>query len=127
MKNPTVRYLVCMLGAGIALGGMLLSFPGIAAPHPPVSATIEAYYGADLAVDTPASIGLGSWGYEFIIDDQDILGTDAPALTGLEQSQTVAAVGFPTRQRVAVSVHVCPLYSTFLVEPRFLRYCRLLN
>lgn len=127
MKNPTVRYLLCILGVWIAAGGMVLSFPGFAAPHPPVSATTEAYYGVDLAVDTPASVGLRSWDGEFVLDDQDSLGTDAPALTGLERSQTIAAVGSPTRQRMPVSVHVCPLYSTFLVEPRFLRYRRLLN
>jgi hypothetical protein len=127
MKNPTVRYLVCFLGAWIASEGMVLSLPALAAPRPPASAMIETYYGMDLAVDTPASIGLGNVDRELLLGEQDSLGTDVSALPGLEPSQTLAAVDSPTHQRVAVTVQACPLYSTMFVEPRFLRYCRILN
>jgi hypothetical protein len=122
MRNYTVRYLLCILGAWIVPGSTVLSFPAFAAPRPPVSVTTKARYGLDLAVVTPASVGLRSCDGKLILDDRDRLGPDAPALTGVERSQTIAAVGFLPRQRVPVSVHVSDLHSTFVVEPRFLRY-----
>ncbi len=127
MKNPTVRCLTCVVGAWIASYGMVSSFPALAALPPPASVTIEAYHGTDLAAYTPAPISLESWGGEFIFDDQGSLDLDAPALIGLERSQTIASIDSLAFQRVAVTDDVSTLYSTFLVEPRFLRYCRLLN
>jgi hypothetical protein len=126
MTKYIVRYLFCILGAWIVSGGMVSAIPAFAAPHPPVSVTTKKQYGLDLAVDTPASVGLRSCVGELILDDRDSLKPDAPAFTGLERSQTIAAIDFLPRQRVPDSIRVSERYSAFITEPRFLRHLRLL-
>ncbi len=127
LKNSTLRYLACILGAWILSWGLALSFPAIAALHTPVGMTTAAHHGANLAVNTPAHIQSGGGDAEFILEERENPDTDAPALTDLEQPQVIAAAGSPALQRAAVSVHIRAPHSALPAEPRFLRNRRLLN
>ncbi len=126
MKQSTVRYLTYILAAWILSWGVALSFPAFAALHPSAGATVQAHHGKNLAINIPAHTRPGGLDDEFILIEQENPGTDAPALTDLEQPQTIAAAGPLTFPRAAILVQVYTPLSTLPAEPRFLRFRRLL-
>ncbi|MHB8623254.1 MAG: hypothetical protein ACYC9J_08045 [Sulfuricaulis sp.] len=128
MKNTTVRCSISVVSAWIALAAVVFSCTAWAVPHPGPSVTIAAYYyGVGLAIPAPASFRSDSWDGEFIHDDPDRLVKPASALVGMDRPQSIAMLSSSTRPCQTVFTYGRTLYFTFIVEPRFLRYCRLLN
>lgn len=126
MRN-IIRCLIWILAAWIGSWYLTLSTAVVAAEHPPEGVMKVDYPAADLATTASLPDRRGNGDNEIILDDQDDLDADAVALTGLKDRQFFTPVGYLPYHHVAVAVHTSALRSAPLVEPRFLRYSRLLH
>jgi hypothetical protein len=127
MRNIATKYLVWILAAWIGSGCMTLLADGFAAEHQPAGLTSVEYRAADLVTSATMPDRRGNGDDSITLDDSDDVDSDAAAPTGLEDPQPLGLVGEVPHRRVAVYVHVRPGYVASFVEPRFLRYGRLLN
>ena len=127
MKNITVRCLVWILAAWSGSLGATLPAAATDGERPMVCVMNTEYITADLATSASVPDRHGNSDNQTVLDDRDVLDTDGATLAGLEDPQPPAAVGDVRHQRFAVSIDHCVFQSVSLVEPRFLRYCRLLN
>jgi len=126
-RNITVRCLVWILAVWIGSLGAALPAAGTVGECPTVCVMNAEYITADLATGASVPDRHGNNDNETVLDDQYVLDTDGATLAGLEDPQPPAAVGDVRHQRFAVGIDRCVFQSASLVEPRFLRYCRLLN
>jgi hypothetical protein len=62
-----------------------------------------------------------------VLDDQDFYDKTGSTSSGFEDTQNVAPVVFFQLSRAATTIHAAHFESRLQVEPRFLRYARLLN
>lgn len=106
---------------------MTLSTAGVAAERLPVGMMSVEYRASDLVTSVTLPDRRGNGDDSILLDDPDAVDSDAAAPTGLEDQQPFALAGDVPHQRVAVYGRVHPGYTVFFVEPRFLRYGRLLN
>lgn len=127
MRNIVTKYLVWILAAWIGSGCMTLSADGFAAERQPAGLTSVEYRAVDQVTSATMPNRRGNGDDSKILDDQDAVDSDAAAPTGLEDTQTFALAGDVLHQRVAVYKRVRPWVTAFFVEPRFLRYGRLLT
>jgi len=127
MRNTATKYLVWILAAWIGSGCMTLPTDGVAAERLAAGMTNVDYRVADQVTSATAPDRRGNGDDSIILDDQDAVDSDAAAPTGLEDPQPLGLAGDVPHQRVAVYGRVRPGYTAFFVEPRFLRYGRLLN
>ena len=127
MRNIATKYLVWILAAWIGSGCMTLLADGFAAEQQPAGLTSVEYRAADLVALATAPDRRGNGDDPITLDDSDAVDSDAAAPTGLEDPQPLGLVGEVPPLRVAVYGHVRPDYVASFVEPRFLRYGRLLN
>lgn len=127
MRNIVTKYLVWILTAWIGSGCMTLSADGFAAERQPAGLTSVEYRAADQVTLATTPDRRGNGNDSIILDDPDAVDFDAAAPTGLEDPQPPGLAGEVPHQRVAVYGRVRPGYAAPFVEPRFLRYSRLLN
>lgn len=127
MRNIATKYLVWILAAWIGSGCMTLSTDGFAAERQPAGLTSVEYRAADLATSATMPDRRGNGDDSITLDDPDAVDSDAAAPTGLEDPQPFGLAGDVPHQRVAVYERVRPWVTASFVEPRFLRYGRLLN
>ena len=127
VKDFTTKYLIWMLAAWIGSWCMVMPVIGIAAERSPAGVTCVDYRTTDLTatVSTPDRRRNGD--DEKILDNQEAVDSDAAAPTGLEDTQAVALAGDVPHQRIAGNGRVLSWFTASFVEPRFLRYGRLLN
>ena len=123
MANIAMRCLVWILAVWI--GSLGAALPATATVREP--AALGVTNARVVAAEAPTSDPRDDSNKETILDDQDVTDEDAISLTGLEDPQAPDAVGDIRYKRHAVGIECCVFRSAFLVEPRFLRYCRLLN
>ena len=64
---------------------------------------------------------------DFVLDDQNFYNDTGSTSSGSENTQNVAPVVFFQPSRAATTIHAAHFESRLQVEPRFLRYARLLN
>jgi hypothetical protein len=127
MRNIATKYLVWILAAWIGSGCMALSADGFAAERQPAGLTSVEYWAAELVTSATLPDRRGNGEDPITLDDQDAVDSDAAAPTGLEDTQPFGFAGDVPHQRVAVYKRVRPWCTASFVEPRFLRYGRLLN
>lgn len=126
-KNNTVQLLTWILGAWIMSWGLTFAAPAYIHPSSLESATKCAHHALALALFAPLPNALGGEDHESVLDEQDPPEADAPTLSDLDDTQAPPSVGDVQYQRAAFSARSTHLGSLYLVEPRFLRYSRLLN
>jgi len=105
---------------------MFAAPPSIAASSTE-SATDCAHHALELALSAPLPNALGGEDHESVLDERDPPEAGAPTLSGEENAQPLVAVNAIRHQRAALPARRAHLDSLSLVEPRFLRYTRLLN
>ena len=127
MKNISARYLVWILTAWIGSLGVALPAAATVGERAAACAPNPGVFIVEFATDTSASDRRGDRDDEVILDDQDAIDPDAAPLTGLEDVSFAVAVGESKYQRFAANINLCASRSRAIVEPRFLRYGRLLN
>lgn len=127
MGTNTTRWLTAILGAWLVSWGLMFSAPVSTAASSPESATGAAQHALELALTAPLPNALGGADHESVLDDQDPPQADAPTLSAGENAPTLVAVNDIRHRRAALAAHRGHLASPSLVEPRFLRYSRLLN
>jgi YD repeat-containing protein len=127
MRNIATKYLAWILAAWIGSVCMTLSTAGVAAERQPVGLTSLEYDASDLVTSATMPDRRGNGDDSIILDDPDAVDSDAAAPTGVEDLQPFGLASDVPHQRVAVYGRVRPRYTAFFVEPRFLRYSRLLN
>jgi hypothetical protein len=127
MRNIATKYLVWILAAWIGSWCMTLSTAGVAAERMAAGITSVEYGAADLVTSTTRPDRRGNGDDPIILNDQDAVDSDAAAPTGLEDTQAFVLAGDVPCQRIAVYECARPWLTTFFVDPRFLRYARLLN
>ena len=106
---------------------MTLSTAGIATEHLAAGMTNVDYRAADQVTSATMPDRRGNGDDSISLDDQDAVDSDAAAPTGLEDPQPLGLAPEVPHRRVAIYGHVRPGYVASFVEPRFLRYGRLLN
>ena len=106
---------------------MTLSTDGVAAERLVAGIKGVEYGAAELVSSATTPDRRGNGDDSIILDDQDAVDSDTAAPTGLEDLQPFGLASDVTHQRVAVYGRVGPGYTASFVEPRFLRYSRLLN
>jgi hypothetical protein len=125
IRNFAVRYLAWILAAWMGSWCMALSTVGVAAERPPAGMMSVEYRAAVLA--TSVMPGRGTGDNEIILDEQDAVDSDAATLAGLEDSQPFTFAFDVPGQRDAVYERARAWRNVSIMEPRFLRYSRLLN
>jgi len=68
----------------------------------------------------------GNYQSEIVLEDRDALDPDGASSAGLEDPPPSVVVGAARRECLAAAGSRCLFQSALLVEPRLLRYCRLL-
>jgi len=121
------RWLTGILGIWLVSWGLTFAAPASTAASSPLSATSGAHHAVELALSAPLPNALGGEDHESVLAEQDPPEADAPTLSGVENAQAFALIGDVQFQRMALPARICHLDSITLVEPRFLRYSRLLN
>lgn len=127
MRNIAAKHLVWILAAWIGSGCMTLSTAGVATERLAAGTTNADYRAAEPVTSATTPDRRGNGDDSIILDDPDAVDSDAAAPTGLEDPQPFGLAGEVPHQRVAVYGHVRPDCVASFVEPRFLRYGRLLN
>ena len=127
MRNIATKYLVWILAAWTGSGCMTLSADGFAAERLAAGMTSVEYRAADQVTLATTPDRRGNGDDPITLDDSDAVDSDASAPTGLEDTQHIGLAGDVPHRRVAVYGRVHPGYTASFVEPRFLRYSRLLN
>jgi len=122
-----MRFRVSIASTWFILCGIALSLPAQSAAHSDSCATVAAYYETNLTADTPAPVRRGSNDCELILDDRGNRAASTPAWNAVEPPHAIANFNHPTLQGFAISVSIKKFDPKRLVEPRFLRYGRLLN
>jgi len=127
MRTDIARWLSGILGVWLVSWGLTFAAPASAAACAQESATGSAHHALELALSAPLPNALGGDDHDSVLDEQDPPEAEAPTLSGVENAQAFAPVGDVQYQRAALPARVRHLDSISLVEPRFLRYSRLLN
>lgn len=127
MRTDIARWLTWILGAWLVSWGLTFAAPAAGTASATESVTNRAHHALELALSAPLPNALGGEDHESVLDERDPSEADAPALSGVENTQAFALVGDVQFQRMALPARICHLDSITLVEPRFLRYSRLLN
>ena len=127
MRTDIARWLTGILGAWLVSGGLMFAAPASTAARLPESAANCAHHALELALSAPLPNALGGEDHESVLDEQDSPEAGAPTLSGEERAQPLVAINAIRHQRAELSARRTHLDSPSLVEPRFLRYSRLLN
>lgn len=106
---------------------MTLSTAGVAAEHLPAGMTSVEYRASDLATSATMPDRRGNGDDAIFLDDHDAVDFNAAAPTGLEDTQAFALASDVPSRRIDVYERERPWYTASYMEPRFLRYGRLLN
>lgn len=121
------KYLVWVLAAWIGSWCVASPTAGVAAERSPAGVTSVDYRSADLVTSASMPGRRGNGDNPIVLDDPEAVDSDAAALTDLEDLQVVALTGDAPYQGVAVYERPGAWCTASFVEPRFLRYSRLLN
>jgi hypothetical protein len=127
MRTDIARWLTGILGAWLVSCGLTFAAPASTDVSAPSSATGRAHHALQLALSAPPPKAYDGGDHESVLDEQDPPEAEAPTLSGVENMQAPAPVADVRYRRVALPTPRAPLDSPLLVEPRFLRYSRLLN
>ena len=127
MRTDIARWLTGILGAWLVSGSLMFVAPVSTAASAPQGATSGAHHALGLALSAPLPNALGGEDHESVLDEQDPPEARAPTLSGEENAQPLVAINGMRPVRVVLPPRHTHLYSSSLVEPRFLRYSRLLN
>ena len=106
---------------------MSLSTAGVAVERLTAGMTSVEYGAVILATSATTPDRRGNGDDAIILDEPDAVDSDAAAPAGLEDTQPFGLACNVPHQRVAVYERVRPWVTASFVEPRFLRYGRLLN
>ncbi|MBI3779219.1 MAG: hypothetical protein HY274_09980 [Gammaproteobacteria bacterium] len=127
MRIVASRCLVRILAAWIGLLGAALPAAATVGERPTLCASNAGVATTEFAIDAQISDRCGDRHKEAILDDQDVIDQDAASVAGLEDPPSLAVAGEAKHQRFSAATDFSVFHSTVFVEPRFLRYCRLLN
>jgi hypothetical protein len=127
MKTNIARWLTGILGAWLVSASLMFAAPASTAAPAPQRATSGAQDVLEPALCAPLPNALGGDDHKSVFDEQDPPEADAPTLSGGENPHPLVAVNDIRYQRTARPPRHTHLYTSSLVEPRFLRYSRLLN
>ena len=127
MRADIARWLTGILGIWLVSWGLTFAAPASTDASAPQSATSCAHHALELALSAPLPNAFDGGEHESVLTEQDPPEAEAPTLSGVENMQAFAPVGDVQFQRTALPARICHLDSITLVEPRFLRYSRLLN
>jgi len=128
MKTNIARWLSWIVGAWTATWGLLFLAPVSAASSSPESATSGAHPVLKLAISAPPCDRPGGGDHRFVLDNPDDLDAEATASIGSRDTQSLAPLSEVQPDPLAIfATHTGPRHSASIVEPRFLRYRRLLN
>jgi hypothetical protein len=125
MRN-IIRCLIWILVTWIGSWYLTLSTAVVATERSPEGVIKVDFPAADLAMTASLPDRRRNGDNEIILDDRDDLDVDA-VVTGLEDKQFFSPIGDLPYHHVPVAVYTSALRSASFVEPRFLRYSRLLN
>jgi len=106
---------------------MTLPTASVAAERFTTVLTSVDFRAAELITSAALSDRNGNDDEPIIVDDQYAVDSDAAAPTGLEDPQFFSLADDVLYQRIAVDECVHQWLTASFVEPRFLRYARLLN
>lgn len=125
MSKFTAKHLALILIVWMGSAWMMFSAAGIAAERPPAGVTTVEYH----AHDSGAAGSLpGRQGHhEIIFDERDDTDPDDAALASPGDPPCFSRARRWPHKSVSVSECVRPWRAVFFLEPRFLRYSRLLN
>lgn len=123
MGNIVMRCLGWILAVWIGSLGAALPATATVGDHAALGVTNARV----VAAEAVTSDRRGDSDNKAILDDQVVTYEDAVSLAAVEDPQSPAAVVDVRHQRFAVAIDRSVFQSTSLVEPRFLRYRRLLN
>lgn len=126
MRTDITRWLTGILGIWLVSWGLTFAAPASTVASSPQRAT-GAHHALEIALCAPLPNALGGDDHDSVLDEQDPPEAEAPTLSGVENAQALAPVSDVQYQRVALPAPRAHLDSPLLVEPRFLRYSRLLN
>ena len=126
MRTDIARWLTGILGIWLVSWGLTFAAPASTVASSPQGAT-GAHHALELALCAPLPNALGGDDHDSVLAEQDPPEAEAPTLSGVENAQALAPVSDVQYQRVALPTPRAHLDSPPLVEPRFLRYSRLLN
>lgn len=127
MRIVVSRCLLWFLAVWIGLLGAALPAAATAGVRPTLCASNAGVVTTEFAIDAQMADRCGDRRHETILDDQDVIDQDAVSAAGLEDPPSLAAVGETKHRRFPAITGSRIFHSTAFVEPRFLRYCRLLN
>jgi len=127
MRTNIARWLTGILGVWLVSWGLTFAAPASNAVSSLESATNRAPHALEPALSAPLPNAFGGEDQDSVLDDQDPPDADAPTLLGGENAQPLVGVNTIRHQRAALPARSTHLDSQSLVEPRFLRYSRLLN
>ncbi|HYA37909.1 MAG TPA: hypothetical protein VEI74_06535 [Candidatus Methylomirabilis sp.] len=128
MRTDIARWLTGILGIWLVSWGLTFAALASTDASAPQGTTSCAHHALELALSAPLSNALGGGDHESVLDEQDPPEAGAPTLSREENAQPLVAANAIWHQRAALparSTH--HIDSLSLVEPRFLRYSRLLN
>lgn len=121
------RWLTGILGVWLVSWGLTFAAPASTDASAPQSATSCAHHALELALTAPLPNAFDGGDQESVLDEQDPREAGAPTLSGEENAQLLRAADAIWHQRAGLAARRIHLDSPSLVEPRFLRYSRLLN
>ena len=128
MRSKNIaRWLAGILGVWLVSWGLAFAAPASTDASAPQSASSCAHHALELALTAPLPNAFDGRDHESVLDEQDPPEAEAPTLFGVENMQAFAPVGDVQYQRMTLPAPRAHLDSPPLVEPRFLRYSRLLN
>ncbi len=127
MRIVALRCLVRIVAAWIGLSGVALPVAAAVGERPAACASNAGIVATEFAIDAQMADRCGDRRNEAIFDDQDVIAQDAASVAGLEDPPSLAAVSEAKHQRFSATPDFWIFHPAAFVEPRFLRYCRLLN
>ncbi len=127
MRRIAAKYLFWILAAWIGAGCMTLPSTGVAAERKALTKTSVESGAAFQVTSATMPDRHGNGDDSLILDDSSAVDSDAAAPMGLVETQSFVLAGEIPHQRIEVYKCVRPWLTTSFVEPRFLRYARLLN
>lgn len=126
MRTDIARWLTGILGVWLVSWGLTFAAPASTVASSPQGAT-GAHHALEVALCAPLPNALGGEDHDSVLAEQDPPEAEAPTLFGAENPQAFAPDDGVQYQRAALPAPVHYPDSISRVEPRFLRYSRLLN
>ena len=126
-RNIAMKYLFLILAAWMASGFMVSPTAGVAAGALTVGMTSDECFVVKKITTAALPNRHGSGDELVVLEPRDAVDSDTVVPKTLTDSLTFSLVGESLYHRIAVYERLHPLRTVSNVEPRFLRYARLLN